>query len=151
MKRALACAVMAIFVLVCSASAQNTEWIIEKTKSSLGNDLAGVFDGHGGGQGGVAKWSITGRAVDEVWDAVMKSLVLIKQTTPTGDKPSGVITAKRPGALIHIVISASATGVDVFGKWEFVPGEKMQFSTPFAQTKKFFNELFTNVKEALKL
>jgi hypothetical protein len=145
------CALIGFFILVCLAFGQKTEWTIEKTDSSLGHDLAGIFEGHGGGQGGVAKWGISGKTEDEVWDAVMKSLVFINQTTATGDKPSGIITAKRPGALIHFLITASDSGVDLFGKWEFVPGEKMQFSTPFSQTKKFFNELFPKVKEALKL
>jgi hypothetical protein len=37
---------------------------------------------------------------------------------------AGTITAKRPGALIHILNTASDSGVDLFGKWEFVPGER---------------------------
>jgi hypothetical protein len=148
MKRLLALG--GIVLLVGFAFGQKTEWTIDKTASSLGNDLAGLFKGHGGGQGGVAKWSIPGKTVDEVWDAVMKSLVFISRTTVTGDKPSGTVTAHRPGALIHFLFTASPSGVDLFGRWEFVPGEKMQFSTPFSQAKKFFNELFPKVKEMLK-
>ncbi len=90
------------------------------------------------------------RPDEQVWNVVMQNLMSIKGTTAEGDLPSGTITAKRAGALIRFVVTPSSKGADLIGKWEFVPGEKMQFSTLFAQAKKFFGELFPRVKKALQ-
>jgi len=142
-------AVVLVFSLAIAQETQ-TEWTIEKVSSNLGKDLSSIFPGHGGGQGGIAKWPIKDQAVEQVWKAVMQTLVFMKGIAAEGNLDSGTITAKRAGTLIRFVITPSDTGADLFGRWEFVSGEKWQFSTPFNQAKKFFNDLFPKVKEALK-
>lgn len=123
------------------AQSDQPEWTIEK----MSGNAIGQYSG------GEAKWKISGKPLSDVYTAFMQNLSFIRDTKAEGDISSGTITARRTGALIHLVLSEADSGatVQVIGRWEFVPGEKMQMSTPFVQAKKFFNELFPKVKEAL--
>jgi hypothetical protein len=141
---------VSLFVYAQDKEQKQTDWVIEKVSSSLAHDLSGLFEGHGGGQGGIAKWPIKNHNLEEVYNALMQNLMMMSRTTAEGDLASGTITAHRPGALIKFIIIPKESDVDLIGKWEFVPGEKVQLSTPFSQAKKFFNEFFSKVKETLK-
>ncbi len=99
--------------------------------------------------GAIAERVISSRTIPEVWEIAMKTLFRMKHMEIRGDKPSGTINARRPGAAITIIMGESGTDVSMSVKWEFMDGEKIQIRTPYKQALRFFDEFFPLLDEAL--
>lgn len=110
-----------------------TEWTVEKSY-----------------QGGTAKWRIETASQDKVWNAMMRTALLLKKGTANGDKQSGTLIISVPGARIKVLLTSDAGAVDIIAVWEFEAGEKIQLRPPISQAKRFFDVFFQKVKEALK-
>jgi hypothetical protein len=108
-------AALAALLVLCSLAMGQVkpEWTVEKSY-----------------QGAIAELKIQGRRVADVWDTAMKVLFKMKNTEVVGDKPSGSITARRPGARITFLLSQSNGAVDITARWEYMGGERARLPRP---------------------
>ena len=124
------------FLLLSLLSAQDKKqsepgWTIEKIRN-----------------GAKAEWTIENHTAEEIFMILVQILYMNSEIIDK-DMQAGSITARIPGAQVKFMIISTESGINLIGKWVFVPGEKVQLSSPFSQAKKFFNVLFSEVKKTL--